>query len=302
MNRNSLAPILVLALLLLLAYPRLFAQPQSAVDSDPAPALMAALNAACVEDGAKFSPYLTDANAAAFNKLPSDERVSLMERLVLLDTPGHPLLSNNRDGQQVLRCEAGDATQEFTFGAPSVHDNLAYVSLTVATGEALRVGLVREDGGWKLLSLGLLLIDIPQLQKQWDIQALKAREQYAIEALQGIAQAVETYQRAFSKLPETLAQLGPPAKGGVSPAAAKLIDTDLAAGVSHGYKFRYRVTTAAGSENPQFEIAAVPEQYGKSGNRSFLLDADGKIHAADKHGAVATSDDPVVSGEDSGVP
>jgi hypothetical protein len=261
---------------------------------------MAALNAACLEDAAKFSPYLTDANAAAFNKLPSDERVSLMERLVLLDTPGHPLLSNNRDGQQVLRCEAADATQEFTFGSPSVHDNLAYIPLAVPTGETLRVGLVREDGGWKLLSLGLLLIDIPQLQKQWDVQALKAREQFAFDALQDIGQAVETYQRAFGKLPEDLAQLGPPAKGGVSPAAAKLIDADLAAGASHGYKFRYRVTTAAGSENPQFEVAAVPDQYGKTGNRSFLLDADGKIHAADKHGAVATADDPVVTTQDTG--
>jgi hypothetical protein len=301
MNRNSLAPILTI-LLLLLFPPRLFAQSQSAADSDPAPALMAALNAACLEDDAKFSPYLTDANAAAFHKLPSDERVSLMERLVLLDTPGHPLLSNNRDGQQVLRCEAADATQEFTFGAASIHDNLAFIALTVATGETLRVGLVREDGGWKLLSLGLLLIDIPQLQKQWDVQALKAREQYAIEALQGIADAVQTYQRAFGKLPENLAQLGPPAKGGVSPAAAKLIDADLAAGATHGYKFRYRVTTAAGSENPQFEIAAVPDQYGRTGNRSFLLDADGKIHAADKRGAVATSDDPVVTTQDTGAP
>ena len=148
----------------------------------------------------------------------------------------------------------------------------------------------------------MLLIDIPQLQKQWDVQALRAREQFAFEALQDIAQAIETYQHAFGKLPESLAQLGPPAQGGVSPSAAKLVDATLAAGTSHGYKFRYRVTTVAGSENPQFEVAAVPEQYGKTGNRSFLLDADGKIHAADKHGAVATTDDPVVTGQDSGAP
>ncbi|MFZ0639414.1 MAG: hypothetical protein WA020_07225 [Candidatus Acidiferrales bacterium] len=302
MSRNSLAPILEVALLALLLCPRLVAQSQPAPESDPTPALTAALSAACREDAAKFSVYLTVANSAAFDKLPSDERVSFMERFVLLDTPGRPLLSTSTEGRQVLHCEATDATQEFTVGAALVHDNLAYIPITVATGETIRVGFVREDGSWKLLSLGLLLIDIPALQKEWGVQALKAREQSAIDTLLGIAQAVETYRSAFGKLPDSLAQLGPPLRGGVSPSAAKLLDASLAAGANDGYKFRYRVVTPAGSENPGFEIAALPEEYGKSGNRSFLLDKDGKVHGADKKGAVATADDPIVTGADSGSP
>ena len=299
MSRN----VIVLLLLVGLFCPHLFAQTQSpSAGTDPTSALMAALNAACREDNANFSAYLTDANAAAFKKLSSDERISLMERLVLLDTPGHPLLSTNRDGSQVLRCEAADATQEFTFGAPQVHDNLAYIALSVPTGETIRVGLVREDGNWKLLSLGLLLIDISQLQKQWAVQSLKAREESAIDTLQALAQAIETYQHAFGKLPDSLADLGPPKQGGVSPSAAKLVDAGLASGVSNGYNFRYRVVTPADSENQGFEIAAVPQQYGKSGNRSFLLDTDGKIHGADKQGAVATADDPIVTAADAGTP
>ena len=294
----------LLLALLLLSSPRLFAQSQSQppADSDPTPALTAALSAACRQDDAKFSVYLTDANSAAFKKLPSDERLSLMERFVLLDAPGRPLLSTTREGIQVLHCEATDATQELTLGAPRVHDNLAYVPIAVATGETVQVGLVREDGNWKVLSLGLLLIDIPALQKEWDIEALKAREQSTIDALLDLAQAVDTYRRVFGKLPDTLAQLGPPTQGGVSPAAAKLIDAALASGANNGYKFRYRVVTPADSENPQFEIAAVPAQYGKTGNRSFLLDQDGKIHGADKKGALATTDDPIVTGQDSGAP
>jgi hypothetical protein len=43
-----------------------------------------------------------------------------------------------------------------------------------------------------------------------------------------------------------------------------------------------------------FELAAVPEAYGKTGRRSFLLDNAGKIHAADKHGDLATDDDSLV--------
>jgi hypothetical protein len=38
----------------------------------------------------------------------------------------------------------------------------------------------------------------------------------------------------------------------------------------------------------------MPEDYGKTGRRSFLLDSAGKIHAADRHGDLATLDDPIV--------
>lgn len=303
MNRTSSASILLAVLTALLFSPRLFAQAQpAAADSDPISALTAVLGAACRQNSASFSAYLTAANSAAFNKLSSDERVSLMERFVLLDAPGRPLLSTSTEGRPQIRCEATDATQQFTFGAPLAHDNLAYVPITISTGDTIRVGLVREDGNWKLLSLGLLMIDIPSLQKEWAAQALKIREQDAIDALQGLAQAVQTYQHAFGKLPDNLEQLGPPKDGGVSPHAAKLVDASLAAGAANGYKFRYRVVTPADSETPGFEIAALPAEYGKSGSRSFLLDKDGKIHAADKKGAVATVDDPVIPSSDANGP
>ncbi|HKF52122.1 MAG TPA: hypothetical protein VKB26_07395 [Candidatus Acidoferrales bacterium] len=297
MKRIPRAPILLATLVALLFCPRLFAQSQSApatADSDPISALTAALGAACRQNSESFSAYLTAANSAAFNKLPSDDRISLMERFVLLDTRGRTLLSNSTEGRPQIRCEATDATQEFTFGVPLVHDNLAYVPTTISAADTIRIGLVREDGNWKLLSLGMLLIDIPSLQKEWAAQALKIREQDAIDALQGLAQAVQTYQRAFGKLPDSLEQLGPPKEGGVSPIAAKLVDASLAAGSANGYKFRYRVVAPADSENPGFEIAAIPAEYGKTGDRSFLYDKDGKIHAADKKGAVATVDDPLI--------
>jgi hypothetical protein len=298
MSGNFRTRLLLTSLTMFFFCPALLAQSQPSADSDPVAALTAALGAACRQNSANFSAYLTDANSAAFNKLSTDERVAFMERFVLLDTPGHPLLATSTEGRPQMRCEATDATQEFTFAAPQIHDNLAYVPITISTGEELRIGLVREDGNWKLLSLGLLLIDVPELQKEWAAQALKVREQSAVDTVQALAQAVETYQRAFGKLPNSLAQLGPPAQGGVSPDAAKLIDAPLAAGANNGYKFRYRVVTPADSNASTFEIAAVPEQYGKTGNRSFLLDKDGKVHAADKKGAVATIDDPILAEQD----
>ena len=290
----------VVVLLIITLAPHLAARTPQAAPPDPAQALNAALAAACTENATDFANYLTTENAAAFQKLPPDQRTSMMKRFVLVDTAGRPLLSSDDQGHRILRCEGTDASAEFQFGASRVHDNLAYVPVTVAGGKTIQFGLVREDGKWKLLSLGLLLIDIPQLQKQWSAQAIEGREQDVIDTLQNLAAAVDTYKQGFGKLPDSLAQLGP-STDGVSPDAAKLIDAGLAAGNKDGYKFRYRVTAAADGAAAGYEIAAIPAVYGKSGKRSFLLDKDEKIHAADKHGAVATVDDPIVTTADPAV-
>ncbi|HEV2313779.1 MAG TPA: hypothetical protein VGR94_00615 [Candidatus Acidoferrales bacterium] len=298
---NATTRVLALVMMIFGGAPGLLAQTQQARQPDPAEALNNALVAACKENEMDFANYLTDENAAAFQKLPADERTGMMKRFVLLDTPGRPLLANDNQGHEILRCEASDASMEFRFGAARVHENLAYIPVTVAGQSAIQFGLVREDSRWKVLSLGLLLIDIPQLQKQWVVQNIENREKGAIDTLQNLAQAIDTYRQAFGKLPDSLGQLGP-AKDGISPQAAKLIDAELAAGSKNGYKFRYRVAEAPDGGESGFEIAAIPTKYGKSGKQSFLLDKDGKIHAADKHGAVATVDDPIVTSRDSGTP
>ncbi|HKV29225.1 MAG TPA: DUF2950 family protein [Candidatus Acidoferrales bacterium] len=300
-RKTNATGVLALAMMIIASAPNLAAQTQQAAQPNPVEALDHALAAACKGNEADFANYLTDENAAAFQKLPPEERTGLMKRFVLVDTAGRPLLSNDALGRDVLRCEAAGASSEFRFNAARVHDNLAYVPVTVTGQNSTQFVLVREDGRWKVLSLGLLLIDIPQLQKEWSAQAIEQREQGAVDALQNLEEAIDTYKQAFGKLPDSLAQLGP-AKDGISPEAAKLVDAELAAGNKNGYKFRYRVATAPDGGEPGFEIAAIPAEYGKSGKKSFLVDKDGKIHAADKHGAVATVDDPIVAPKNSGTP
>jgi hypothetical protein len=296
--RTTLAKLaLLLCLVCFLCFslaPPLFAQSQPSALPDPSSALNDALVAACQQNQADFSSHLAGDNAAAYQNLPNSERVALLKRFSLLDKPGRPLLDSDAQGHPILRCESADATVEFKFGSPRVTSDLAYVPVTVEGEKTVQFGLLREGGKWRLLSIGLLLLDIPQLEIQWNEQEIAGRESDALSNLQAIASALDTYRKVFGKLPETLAQLGP-SKGGVSPAAANLLDAGLAAGSEGGYQFRYRVISAAGGMEPSFEIAAVPAQYGKSGKRSFLLSADGKIHAADKHGAVATPDDPIIS-------
>jgi hypothetical protein len=187
---------------------------------------------------------------------------------------------------------------QYHFGSPRVHENLAFIPVSVVDGEQAEFGLVRENGGWRLLSLGLVLLDIPQLARQWAQDDLRASEDSTIDTLRTLAEAVQTYSRAFGKLPESLADLRPAPKGQISPDQASLISADLASGKQNGYEFRYRIVPDPAGNDTNFELAATPEPSQK-GRRSFFLDSAGKIHGADKHGSVATPDDPVIDSEKS---
>ena len=298
----------VVLLLLLAAAATASGQPQETPENSPSAELGAALMAACRQNDAQFANSLTAENAAVFRQLAAGTRAALMKRFVLLDNPGRPLLSNDPQGHTVIRCETPGITAEMRFGEMRLRENLAFIPVEVrAPGEAgeggatrrrVQFGLVREGGGWKLLSVGLLLLDMPALARQWENSELEASEAAAIAVLRKLAESVGTYRRAFGKLPETLAELGPAPKEGISPEAAGLVDAELAAGRKGGYVFRYRVLPAAGpggeagKDDAAFELAATPAEHGKTGRRSFFLDASGTLRGADKGGAVATAADP----------
>jgi hypothetical protein len=264
-------------------------------EADPASALSAALSAACRANEEQFANYLTADNAAAFRALPQEQRAAFLKRFSLADGPGKPLLSSDPQNHTVLRCMAAEGTAEFRFGDVRTRENLAFIPVSVLDGPQSQFGLVRESGGWRLLSLGLVLLDIPELAKQWAEGDLAAREDSAVATLRQLAEAIRTYRDAYGKLPDSLAQLGPAPKGEISPEQASLVDQDLAAGSAGGYQFHYRIVSPEGQDDPQFELVATPDSYGKAGRRSFLLDPEGKLHGADRHGALATADDPVVS-------
>lgn len=294
MKISALAAVAATAALLL----ALCGAPAAAQESQPAApsaALVDALSAACRGDATEFANNLTQQNSAAFLALPVNERTAFMNRFSLGDGPGHPLLSTSDANQPVVRCTTPGGTAEFRFGAPRTHENLSFIPVTVVNGQNTTFGMVRENGGWRLLSLGLVLLDIPQLSKQWAEDALAEGEAEAIANLHSLADAVEKYRSAYGKLPDSLAQLGPAPPNQISPDQASLIDEQLASGADQGYRFRYRLVSAdQGSGTTAFEMSAVPQDYGKTGRRSFLLDAAGKIHGADRHGELATEDDPVV--------
>jgi hypothetical protein len=270
---------------------------EASSDADPAAALADVLVAACRANETQFSNYLAGDNGAAFRALPEAQRTAFMKRLSLSDSPGKPLLSSDDHNHTVLRCRAPETTVEYRFGTPRVHENLAFVPVNVVNGEEADFGFVRQSRGWRLLSLGLVLFDVPQLSKEWAQQDLAAHEEATVETLRSLAEAIQTYRNAFGKLPESLTELGPAPKDQISPEQASLISAGLAAGKQDGYLFRYRIAPDANGNDNNFELAATPESYGKLGRRSFFMDAAGKVHGDDKHGAVATYEDPLIAGE-----
>jgi hypothetical protein len=269
----------------------------------PEAALTEALSAACRQDAITFANFLTIDNSTAYRALPEPQRTAFMKRFVLLEEPGRALLSTNASGHAVLRCETPSFDTEMHFGEARIRENLAFVPMEIPvpgeSSEKITFGLVREAGNWKLLSLGLVLLDIPAMARQWEQADLEEREDKAVAGLRALATALESYRNAYGKLPDSLGPLGPAGTAGISPDAAGLVDAELAAGKKDGYTIRYTIVPAGGNlpeedanKAERFGLAATPDQYGKTGRKSFYLESGGVLRGADKQGALATSADP----------
>ena len=276
------------------------AAPMKAPDA-PTAALRDALFAACSQSEQSFSKFLTARNVDTFTHLTASARVGLMKRFVLLNEPGKPSLLPTGSGRPAIRCETPAGAAELQIGGAEISDNLAFLPVEVreatdTTGaSAIRVqmGLVRERNDWKLLSVGLVLLDLPALAFEWDAAEMESTERAAIDGLKKIAEAVESYRRAYSRLPESLAKLGPPRGSAAGLDAAGLLEANLASGIRSGYKFRYVISGGSSLGAPaKYELAATPETYGRTGRRSFFRDTNGGLHGADRQGAVGSEVDP----------
>jgi hypothetical protein len=269
----------------------------------PSLALREVLAAACSQSQRDFSKFLTTRNAETFSTLTPGARIALMKRFVLLDEPGKASLVTGASGRPLVRCETPGGAAEAQIGGAETADNLAFLPVEIrdatdtvgANVMHVRMGLIRENGEWKLLSVGLVLLDLPSLAAEWDAAEIESTERAAIDSLKSIADAVEAYRHKYTRLPDSLGNLGPAKRGAVSPEAAGLLDADLAAGARSGYNFRYVIASASTLGAPaKFALAATPQTYGRTGRRSFFRDVNGGLHGADRQGSVGSEVDPKV--------
>jgi hypothetical protein len=104
-----------------------------------------------------------------------------------------------------------------------------------------------------------------------------ANETAAIARLRSIGVAEASYMAESGREYASLDQL-----------IQKRYVSDPAGGKLSGYRFEVQVRVGG------FQVTAVPEKYGITGNRSFYLDESNIMHGADKKGAPASASDPEV--------
>jgi len=136
---------------------------------------------------------------------------------------------------------------------------------------------------------------LPTLGEEWDRAEIQNNENAAVVSLKELAAAIEKYRVTFTRLPQTLAELGPPAKGAPKSDRAGLVGVELAGGRKDGYSFRYVIVGANDVGAPAiYELAAIPVEYGRTGTKSFFRDSTGALHGGDHQGAVGTLLDPKI--------
>jgi hypothetical protein len=268
--------------------------------NDPASALRDAVIAACKQDSAEFNRALTTRNAEAFQHMTPAARATFLKRFVLLDKQGQPGTNADANGFSVY-CATSDVTTQMKIGKPELRDNIAFLPFSVkdstdTTDASLRrvtMGMVRESGQWKLLSLGLLLLDLPSLGEEWDRAEIKSNELSAVANIKKLSEAIETYRKSYTRLPDSLGALGGVPAGTAKSDKAGLLENDLAAGRKDGYVFRFVVVGANTSGAPaKYELAGIPAEYGRTGLHSFFLDSSGALHSADHQGSIGSALDP----------
>jgi prepilin-type N-terminal cleavage/methylation domain-containing protein len=123
-----------------------------------------------------------------------------------------------------------------------------------------------------LIVIAIILIIITVAVPKFQKAQIFARDMGAQKAIQTLHQMEVQYQSQYGRYANSLAELGPPASGAATPAAADLIDSTLASGVKSGYKY-----TLTGG-NGGYVITAAPENFGSSGSRTWYSDQTMTIH------------------------
>jgi len=127
----------------------------------------------------------------------------------------------------------------------------------------------------------LMTLAIPQLLKL----TKQAHETSAMQSIRAITEAELQYNSAYPThgFACSLAQLGGDPKSGAPTAeSAQLIAADLASGQKAGYAFAItnctKVTVNNQDQYTSYEVTAVPNKVGKTGDRGFCSDENNAIH------------------------
>lgn len=123
-----------------------------------------------------------------------------------------------------------------------------------------------------LIVIAIILIIVTIAVPKLNNARMNASETAAIGALRAIHEAQVQYYSTYGRYAATLPELGPPTSGAPSPAAADLLQDDMASGSKGGYKFILQATPTG------YTINANPIAFGSSGRRTFYTDQGMAVH------------------------
>ena len=134
----------------------------------------------------------------------------------------------------------------------------------------------RKRSGFSLIELliviAIILIIVTIAVPKLNNARMNASETAAIGALRAIHEAQVQYYSTYGRYATTLTELGPPTSGAPSPAAADLLQEDMASGTKGGYKFVLQASPTG------YTINANPVAFGSSGRRTFYSDQAMAVH------------------------
>jgi type IV pilus assembly protein PilA len=141
------------------------------------------------------------------------------------------------------------------------------------------------------IMLILMLMAIPNFNKM----RITAHETSAINSLKAIYTAEIQYQTTYpqSGYSCTLQALGgDPKQGNPTATSAQLLQGDLPVGIKDGYTFNIvncsKVTVNNVDQITSYEVTAVPQAVGKTGNRGFCIDTFNEIKVDPQGGTNCT--------------
>lgn len=156
----------------------------------------------------------------------------------------------------------------------------------------------KTDGGFSLIELLIVVaiiliiaaIAIPNLLKS----KMAANQSSAVASLRTLNTCEVTYSSTYNQgFTSSLAQLGPPASGTATSAAAGLVDSVLAGGTKSGYTFTYVAgATDAGGSTDSYTVNGNPTTPGTTGQNYYFTDESNVIRQNSTQQAAAT-DSPI---------
>jgi type IV pilus assembly protein PilA len=153
---------------------------------------------------------------------------------------------------------------------------------------ACRQGVDPRTNGFTLMEL-LIVIAIILILMLMAIPTIGTMKKYANEtsaknSMQKITQAELQYESTFPANGYACSMQalgGDPSSGPPTPTAAQILQPDLASGIKSGYIFTItncpKVTVNGADHITGYQVTAVPETVGKTGDRGFCTDQYGVI-------------------------